>query len=174
MLEQAPLVARSVTPPSPPTSPSEMMERGDDTARSTLWGPSAACTSILYRVCRMTPPDEHTSEGGRDDRGVPLFRPRSPTQVQTLRALRVWGWHAMTRRLLGRFHPSWTGEWPLASPCCPDPRRSGQRFLCPRDFGRLFTAYWGTQTKTKKPRELTSSNFIARPRNSPTPTSPTR
>ena len=38
--EQAPLVARSVTPPSPPTSPSETMERGDDTA-------SAACTSIL-------------------------------------------------------------------------------------------------------------------------------
>ena len=38
----------------------------------------------------------------------------------------------------------------------------------------LHTAYWGTQTKTKKPRELTSSNFIARPRNSPTPTSPTR
>ena len=25
------------------------MERGDDTARSTLWGPSAACTSILYQ-----------------------------------------------------------------------------------------------------------------------------
>ena len=49
--EQAPLVARSVAPPPPPTSPRETMERGDDTARSTLWGPSAACTSILYRVC---------------------------------------------------------------------------------------------------------------------------
>ena len=68
--EQVPLVARSVTPPSPPTSPSEMMERGDDTARSTLWGPSAACTSILDRVC-YDHPYEHTSEGGRDDRGVP-------------------------------------------------------------------------------------------------------
>ena len=42
--EQAPLVARSVTPPSPPTSLSEMMERGDDTARSTLWGPSVTAT----------------------------------------------------------------------------------------------------------------------------------
>ena len=65
------LVARSVTPPSPPTSPSEMMERGDDTARSTLWGPSAACTSILDRVC-YDPPDEHTSAGGRDDRRGPV------------------------------------------------------------------------------------------------------
>ena len=43
--EQAPLVARSVTPPSPPTSPSETMERGDDTV-------AAACTSRypVYRV----------------------------------------------------------------------------------------------------------------------------
>ena len=32
---------------------------------------SAACTSILYRVCYAPPPNEHTSEGGRDDRGVP-------------------------------------------------------------------------------------------------------
>ena len=34
-----------------------MMERGDDTA-------SAACTSILYRVCYAPPPspNEHTSE----------------------------------------------------------------------------------------------------------------
>ena len=51
--EQAPLVARSVTPPPPPTSPSEMMERGDDTARSTLWGPSAACTSIDPVPCLL-------------------------------------------------------------------------------------------------------------------------
>ena len=42
--DQAPLVARAATPPPPPMSPREMMERGDDTA-------SAACTSILYRVC---------------------------------------------------------------------------------------------------------------------------
>ena len=41
--EQAPLVARSVTPPSP-----SGRERGDDTA-------SAACTSILYRVCYDPP-----------------------------------------------------------------------------------------------------------------------
>ena len=42
--EQAPLVARSVTPPSPTAG----RERGDDTA-------SAACTSILYRVCYDPP-----------------------------------------------------------------------------------------------------------------------
>lgn len=75
-------------------------------------------------------------------------RPRSPTQVQTLRALRVWGWHAMTRRLLGRFHPSWTGEWPLASPCCPDPRRSCQRFSVPAEFRPTF--YWGTSDKNQE------------------------
>jgi len=46
---------RTPPPPAPPTSPGEMMERGDDTARSTLWGPSAACTSILYRVCYDPP-----------------------------------------------------------------------------------------------------------------------
>ena len=40
------------------------MERGDDTA-------SAACTSTSGTVFVMTPPNEHTSEGGRDDRGVP-------------------------------------------------------------------------------------------------------
>jgi len=81
--EQAPLVARSVTPPPPPTSPSEMMERGDDTARSTLWGPSAACTSILYRVC-YDPPNEHTSEGGRDDRGVPYHAESTLSSAQVL------------------------------------------------------------------------------------------
>ena len=32
---------------------------------------STACTSILYRVCYDPPPNEHTSEGGRDGRGVP-------------------------------------------------------------------------------------------------------
>ena len=32
---------------------------------------SAAYTLILYRVCYINPPNEHTSEGGRDDRGVP-------------------------------------------------------------------------------------------------------
>ena len=74
--EQVPLVARSVTPPSPPTSPSEMMERGDDTARSTLCGPSAACTSILYRVCYDPPPmntpvrEGETIEGSRTMRNL--------------------------------------------------------------------------------------------------------
>ena len=56
------------------------MERGDDTA-------SAACTSaILYRVFVMTPPKKHTSEGGRDDRGVPYTmrnRPHKCSSAQT-------------------------------------------------------------------------------------------
>ena len=49
------------------------MERGDDTA-------SAACTSILYRVCSrvfvMTPPNEHTSEGGETIEGSRTMRNR--------------------------------------------------------------------------------------------------
>ena len=55
--EQAPLVARSVTPPSP-------SGRGG----TTLLRQRAprSCTVFV-----MTPPNEHTSEGGRDDRGVP-------------------------------------------------------------------------------------------------------
>ena len=54
--EQAPLVARSVTTATTDDISAEMMERGDDTARSTLRGPSAACTSILDRVCYDPPP----------------------------------------------------------------------------------------------------------------------
>ena len=53
--EQAPLVARSVTTATTDDISAEMMERGDDTARSTLRGPSAACTSILDRVCYDPP-----------------------------------------------------------------------------------------------------------------------
>ena len=52
-------------------------ERGDDTA-------SAACTSILYRVC-YDPPDEHTSEGGRDDRGVPYHAESALSSAQVLK-----------------------------------------------------------------------------------------
>jgi len=69
--EQVPLVARSVTPPSPSVG-----ERGDDTAL-------AACTSILYRVC-YDPPHEHTSEGGRDDRGVPYHAESALSSAQVL------------------------------------------------------------------------------------------
>ena len=70
--EQAPLVARSVTPPSP-----SGRERGDDDTAS------AACTSILYRVCYDPPPmNTHvTSEGGRDDRGVPYHMRNRPYPV---------------------------------------------------------------------------------------------
>ena len=56
--EQAPLVARSVTPPSP-------SGRGG----TTLLRQRAprSCTVFV-----MTPPNEHTSEGGRDDRRGPV------------------------------------------------------------------------------------------------------
>ena len=86
-VEQVPLVARSVTPPSPPTSPSEMMERGDDTARSTLWVGSLSSVH-LDRSCTvfvMTPPNEHTSEGGRDDRGVPYHAESALSSAQVLK-----------------------------------------------------------------------------------------
>ena len=86
-VEQVPLVARSVTPPSPPTSPSEMMERGDDTARSTLWVGSLSSVH-LDRSCTvfvMTPPNEHTSEGGRDDRGVPYHAESTLSSAQVLK-----------------------------------------------------------------------------------------
>ena len=57
------------TAPSPPTSPSEMMERGDDTA-------SAACTSrILYRVRRPK------AGAASDETGV-CFQPKSEVGPQ--------------------------------------------------------------------------------------------
>ena len=71
--EQAPLVARSVTPPSP-------SGRGG----TTLLRQRAprSCTVFV-----MTPPDEHTSEGGRDDRGVPYHAESTLSSAQVLKAL---------------------------------------------------------------------------------------
>ena len=46
---------------------------------------SAAYTSILYRVCYITPPNEHTSEGGRDDRGVPYHAESTLSSAQVLK-----------------------------------------------------------------------------------------
>ena len=69
--EQAPLVARSVTPPSP-------SGRG-------------GTTLLLQRAPRsrtvfvMTPPNEHTSEGGRDDRGVPYHAESTLSGAQVLK-----------------------------------------------------------------------------------------
>ena len=73
MAEQAPLVARSVTPPSP-------SGRGG----TTLLRQRAprSCTVFV-----MTPPDEHTSEGGRDDRGVPYHAESTLSSAQVLKAL---------------------------------------------------------------------------------------
>merc|ERR1712086_917307 len=71
--EQAPLVARSVTPPSP-------SGRGG----TTLLRQRAprSCTVFV-----MTPPDEHTSEGGRDDRGVPYHAESTLSSAQVLKFL---------------------------------------------------------------------------------------
>ena len=69
--EQAPLVARSVTPPSP-------SGRGG----TTLLRQRAprSCTVFV-----MTPPNEHTSEGGRDDRGVPYHAESALSSAQVLK-----------------------------------------------------------------------------------------
>ena len=68
---QAPLVARSVTPPSP-------SGRGGTTL---LWQRAPrSCTVFL-----MTPPNEHTSEGGRDDRGVPYHAESTLSSAQVLK-----------------------------------------------------------------------------------------
>ena len=68
--EQAPLVARSVTPPSP-------SGRGG----TTLLRQRAprSCTVFV-----MTPSNEHTSEGGRDDRGVPYHAESTLSSAQVL------------------------------------------------------------------------------------------
>ena len=70
--EQAPLVARSVTPPSP-------SGRGG----TTLLRQRAprSCTVFV-----MTPPNEHTSEGGRDDRGVPYHAESTLSSAQVLKS----------------------------------------------------------------------------------------
>ena len=70
--EQAPLVARSVTPPSP-------SGRGG----TTLLRQRAprSCTVFV-----MTPPNEHTSEGGRDDRGVPYHEESTLSSAQVLKS----------------------------------------------------------------------------------------
>ena len=71
--EQAPLVARSVTPPSP-------SGRGG----TTLLRQRAprSCTVFV-----MTPPNEHTSEGGRDDRGVPYHAESTLSSAQVLKCV---------------------------------------------------------------------------------------
>merc|ERR1712185_515469 len=68
--EQAPLVARSVTPPSP-------SGRGGTTLLSQR--APRSCTVFV-----MTPPDEHISEGGRDDRGVPYHAESTLSSAQVL------------------------------------------------------------------------------------------
>ena len=69
--EQAPLVARSVAPPSP-------SGRGG----TTLLRQRAprSCT-----VFAMTPPNEPTGEGGRDDRGVPYHAESTLSSAQVLK-----------------------------------------------------------------------------------------
>ena len=69
--EQAPLVARSVTPPSP-------TGRGGTTLLQQR--APRSCTVFV-----MTPPNEHTSEGGRDDRGVPYHAESTLSSAQVLK-----------------------------------------------------------------------------------------
>ena len=53
------------------------MERGDD----TLLRQCAPRSSVFV----MTPPNEHTSEGGRDDRGVPYHAESALSSAQVLK-----------------------------------------------------------------------------------------
>ena len=71
--EQAPLVARSVTPPSP-------SGRGGTTL--LLQRAPQSCTVFV-----MTPPNEHTSEGGRDDRGVLYHAEPTLSSAQVLKMM---------------------------------------------------------------------------------------
>ena len=84
--EQALLVARSVTPPSP-------SGRGG----TTLLRQRAprSCTVFV-----MTPPNEHPSEGGRDDRGVPYHAESTLSRAQVLksRGFRKTDWTIEERR----------------------------------------------------------------------------
>ena len=70
--DQAPLVARSVTPPSP-------SGRGG-TALLRQRAPRS-CTVFV-----MPPPNEHSSEGGRDDRGVPYHAESTLSSAQVLKS----------------------------------------------------------------------------------------
>ena len=70
--EQAPLVARSVTPPSP-------LARGGTTL---LWQRAPRSCTVFV----MTPPNEHTSEGGRDDRRGPVPCGIDPIQCSSAQA----------------------------------------------------------------------------------------
>ena len=85
--EQAPLVARSVTPPSP-------SGRG-----GTILLQQRAPRSCTVFV--MTPPNEHPSEGGRDDRGVPYHAESalSGAQVLKLSTILLLGPHPPVKRV---------------------------------------------------------------------------
>ena len=69
--EQAPLVARSVTPPSPSGRGGTTLLRQRE---------PRSCTVFV-----MTPPNEHTSEGGRDDRGVQYHAEPTLSSAQVLK-----------------------------------------------------------------------------------------
>ena len=93
--EQAPLVARSVTPPSP-------SGRGGTTLPRQR--APRSCTVFV-----MTPPNEHTSEGGRDDRGVPYHAEPTLSSAQVLK-------YASPRFFCerGRKAARWLHPWVLA------------------------------------------------------------
>ena len=109
--EQAPLVARSVTPPSP-------SGRGG----TTLLRQRAprSCTVFV-----MTPPNEHTSEGGRDDRGVPYHAESALSSAQVLNRLYIISGERGTVAL--------RHEARCTCQCCPgllSARPMGGRCLC--------------------------------------------
>ena len=108
--EQAPLVARSVTPPSP-------SGRGG----TTLLRQRAprSCTVFV-----MTPPNEHTSEGGRDDRGVPYHAESTLSSAQVLKAVagRVISRYTRVLREISGILPIWPKIWLILGPNQPQTR----------------------------------------------------
>lgn len=128
--EQAPLVARSVTPPSP-------SGRGG----TTLLRQRAprSCTVFV-----MTPPNEHTSEGGRDDRGVPYHAESTLSSAQVLkynaRALSGAGKRTAASGV------AWSGCASLRGPLC-----AGEALLEARTQASVALFKLGAHSATLRP-----------------------
>ena len=61
----------------------------------------------------MTPPNEHTSEGGRDDRGVPYHAESTLSSAQVLKTAAV---SSMRARIYGRLQNQWSHRRGLLLP----------------------------------------------------------
>ena len=62
-----------------------LFKRGGRTARRHHTGILRRGVADRHTVCVMTPPNEHSSEGGRDDRGVPYHAESTLSSAQVLK-----------------------------------------------------------------------------------------